>query len=192
MRTMFVSLLLALTTSAQAATWEVDPTHSQVGFAVSHLMISTVRGSFGTVSGTVEYDPARPVATRVSGTVGVASVDTNNGDRDKHLASADFFDVAKFPEMSFRSRSVRNVTKAGFELVGDLTIRGVTREMVFTVDRLAPEMKDPWGNVKSATSATATINRHDFGVSWNANLDGGGYVVGDEVVLTLDLELVRK
>lgn len=187
-----LSLTLALATPAVAATYEVDASHSQVGFSVTHMMVSTVRGSFGTVSGTIEYDPKNVAATKVSGKVTVASVDTNNADRDTHLKSAEFFGVDLFPEMTLKSKSVKNIGRTGFDLVTDLTIHGVTKEVVFHVNSLSADFTDPWGNVKAGTSATATINRQDFGVSWNKTLDQGGLVVGDEVALQLDLELLKK
>jgi polyisoprenoid-binding protein YceI len=186
------ALLLGVSLPAFAATYEVDPVHSQVGFSVTHMTVSTVRGVFGKVTGTVEYDAANVAATKVNGTVTIDSVDTNNADRDKHLVSPDFFDAAKFPSMTFTSKAVKNVTKTTFDLVGDLTIRGVTKEVTFKVNRLAPDMKDPWGNVKSGTIATTTINRQDFGVAWNTKLDQGGYVVGDDVAISLELELLKK
>lgn len=190
---MFASwLAVALATPAFAATYEVDGAHSQIGFSVSHMSVSTVRGAFGTVTGTVTYDPAKVEATQVTGKVGIASVDTNNADRDKHLVAPDFFDAVKFPEMTFTSTAVKNVTKDAFDLVGDLTLHGVTKPVTFHVNKLAPDVKDPWGNTKSGTTATAKINRQDFGVSWNKALDQGGYVVGDEVSITLDLELLKK
>jgi polyisoprenoid-binding protein YceI len=186
------ALLLGVSLPAFAATYEVDPVHSQVGFSVTHMTVSTVRGVFGKVTGTVEYDPANVAATKVNGTVSIDSVDTNNADRDKHLVSPDFFDATQFPSMTFTSKAVKNVTKTTFDLVGDLTIRGVTKEVTFKVNRLAPDMKDPWGNVKSGTIATTTINRQDFGVAWNTKLDQGGYVVGDDVAISLELELLKK
>ena len=115
----------------------------------------------------------------------------NARSRDDHLRSADFFDAAKFPELKFVSRSVRDIKPDGFDVVGDLTIHGVTRETVFHVAPLKPEMKDPWGNLKTGTTATAKVNRQDFGLVWNKTLDGGGYLVGDEVQITLDVELAK-
>jgi polyisoprenoid-binding protein YceI len=186
-------LCFALATPhAKAATYEVDAAHSRVGFSVSHMMVSTVRGEFGTVSGTVEYDAAKPAATVVKARVGVTSVDTRDGKRDDHLRSAEFFDATKFPEMTFASKSVTNVGDAGFDLVGDLTIHGVTKEVMFKVSKLPADRKDPWGNLKTGTHAVATINRQDFGVSWNNPLEGGGFIVGDEVTIELDVELLRK
>ncbi len=192
MRTLSTVLALALATPAAAATYEVDPVHSQIGFSITHMMVSTARGVFGTVTGTVEYDPANVAATKVNGKVGVGSADTNNADREKHLLSEAFFSVEKFPEMTFASKAVRNTDATSFDLVGDLTIRGVTREVVFDVRLLSPEYKDPWGNVKAGTVATTSINRQDFGVSFNSALDQGGYILGDDVLITLELELVKK
>ncbi len=186
-------LLLGLSAApALAATYEVDASHSRVGFSVSHMMVSTVRGEFGVVSGTVQYDPANVAATVVKAKVGVTSIDTRDTKRDDHLRSADFFDAAKFAEMTFNSKSVKNPTSEGFDLVGDLTIRGVTKEVTFKVKSLPADRKDPWGNFKTGTRATATINRQDFGVSWNNPLEGGGFIVGDEVTIELDVELLRK
>lgn len=184
--------LLSLLAPAFAATYEVDAAHSTIGFSVTHMSVSTVRGVFGTVSGTIDYDPANIAASKFSGKVGVGSVDTNNNDRDAHLKNADFFDVANFPEMTFVSKAIRNVTADGFEIVGDLTIRGVTKEVVFKTKKLSADKVDPWGNTKSGTTATATINRKDFGVSWNKAIDQGGWVVSDEVQIELLLELTKK
>lgn len=184
--------LVSLLAPAFAATYEVDAAHSTIGFSVTHMSVSTVRGVFGTVTGTIEYDPANVAASKFEGKVGVGSVDTNNNDRDAHLKNPDFFDAVKFPEMTFASKSVRNVTADGFEVVGDLTIRGVTKEVVFKVKKLAAEKVDPWQNTKSGTVATAVINRKDFGVSWNKAIDQGGWVVGDEVNVELLLELSKK
>ena len=183
---------LLASSSAYAATYDVDATHSRVGFSVSHMMVSTVRGEFGTVSGTVDWDPTNVAATKVNATVGVTSVDTRDAKRDEHLRSPDFFDAAKFADMTFKSKSVKNVTPEGFDLVGDLTIRGVTKEVTFKTRTFPGDRKDPWGNIKTGTRATATINRQDFGVKWNTALDGGGYVVGDEVTIELDVELARR
>lgn len=184
--------LFALSTPAFAASYTVDPSHTRVGFSVAHMMVSTVRGEFGTVAGTVEWDPANVAATKVDAKVTVTSVDTRDAKRDDHLRSPDFFDIAKFPEATFKSKSVKNITATTFDLVGDLTIHGVTKEVTFTVNKLPAERKDPWGNLKTGTRATTVINRKDFGMVWNKDLDGGGYIVGDEVSLELDVELLKK
>jgi polyisoprenoid-binding protein YceI len=156
------------------------------------MMVSTVRGEFGTVSGTVDWDPANVAATKVNAKVGVTSVDTRDAKRDEHLRSPDFFDVAKFAEMTFTSTAVKNITPEGFDLIGKLTIRDITKEVTFKVKTLPGDRKDPWGNLKTGTHATATINRQDFGVKWNTQIDGGGYIVGDDVAIELDIELARR
>jgi polyisoprenoid-binding protein YceI len=191
-RTLGALALLAFSAPSFAASYTVDAGHSRVGFAVSHMMVSTVRGEFGTFSGTVEYDPANVGATKVEGKVTVASVDTRDTKRDEHLKAPDFFDAAKFPEMTFKSKAVKNITDTTFDVVGDLTIHGVTKEVTLKVNKLAADRKDPWGNTKSGTRAVATINRQDFGMTWNKALDGGGYIVGDEVTIEIDAELTRK
>ncbi len=192
LRSLVLLPLLAASSSAFAATYAVDASHTRVGFSVSHMMVSTVRGEFGTVTGTVDWDPKNVAATKVDATVGTASVDTRDPKRDDHLRSPDFFDIAKFPEMKFKSKAVKNIGKESFDLVGDLTIRGVTKEVTLKVNTLPAERKDPWGNYKTGTRAVGTINRQDFGISWNNALDGGGVIVGDEVTIELDVELGRK
>lgn len=191
-RSSVLALSLLTTLPAWAASYTIDASHSRVGFSITHMTVSTVRGEFGTFSGTIEYDPNNVAATKVSGKVTVSAIDTRDVKRDEHLVSADFFDAAKFPEMSFVSTSVKNITADGFELVGNLTIHGVTKEVTFKVKKISAEVKDPWGNTKAGTSATAVINRQDFGLTWNKALDSGGYIIGDEVTIELDLELVRK
>jgi polyisoprenoid-binding protein YceI len=156
------------------------------------MTISTVRGQFGTVSGTVEYDPKNVAATKIDATVGVTSVDTQEPKRDDHLRSPDFFDAAKFPNMTFKSKSVKNVAADGFDVVGDLTIHGVTKETTFHVATFSPEVKDPFGNIKIGTHATAKVNRQDFGLTFNKQLDSGGYLVGDDVQIELDVEMAKS
>jgi polyisoprenoid-binding protein YceI len=185
-------LALALSTPALAATWSVDPVHTQVGFSVTHMMVSTARGTFSGVDGTIEYDPANVAATKVTATIQVATIDTHNADRDTHLRSPDFFDAETYPTITFVSKGVRKVSKAGFELVGDLTMKGVTKEVVLKTGPISPAYQDPWGNTKVGTTATLVVNRQDYGVSWNKTLDQGGVIVGDEVTITLDLELQKK
>jgi polyisoprenoid-binding protein YceI len=190
-RTLVLATLALASGSAFAADYTVDPAHTRVGFAISHLAVSKVRGTFGTATGTVSYDPANIPATKISAKVGIASIDTDEAKRDEHLKSPEFFDVAKFPEMSFTSKSVKNVTKDSFDVVGDLTIHGVTKEATLTVATFTQEVKDPWGNVKVGTSAKGKINRKDFGLTWNAALETGGFVVGEDVEIELDVELTK-
>lgn len=188
-RMLALGLLLAAPLTADAATWQIDAAHSRAGFSVRHMMVSWVKGYFGDLSGTVEYDPANPTATTADVTIQVTSINTGNDDRDAHLRNEDFFHVEAYPTMTFVGKSVRNATESGFELVGDLTIRGVTKEVVLDVTDLTPEVTDPWGNVKMGGSASTTINRQDFGVSYNSTLDQGGLLVGDNVKIEIDVEL---
>lgn len=187
-----LALTAGLSLPAAAATYEIDAGHTNVGFKVKHMMVSWVRGSFGSVSGTIEYDPAQPAATKVSAKVSVASIDTGVKDRDEHLRGSDFFDVAKFAEIQFTGKEVKAVTADGFDVVGDLTMHGVTKAATFHFTTPAADRKDPWGNTKSGLTATTKINRQDWGLSWNKSLDEGGVVVGDEVIIEIDVELQRK
>jgi polyisoprenoid-binding protein YceI len=170
------------------STWSVDPAHSHVEFAVRHLMISTVKGRFAEFAGTVELDPADLTTAKLSVTINAASVDTRTTDRDNHLRSADFFDVANHPTITYASKRVE---KRGddYAVIGDLTLRGVTREVPLAVS-LTGQAKDPWGNQKMAFEATAKINRNDFGLTWNAALEAGGVLVGEEVKISIDVQLL--
>lgn len=181
-----------MTTATPAApvltAWSIDSAHSQVGFAVKHLMISTVRGRFGAVSGTVEFPEGDYRDARASVTIDAASIDTGEEKRDAHLRSADFFDAGKFPTLTFTSRRVQAIDGDTFQLVGDLTIRDVTREVVLDVE-VDGFQKDPWGGERAGFSATTKVNRKDFGLSWNQALETGGLLVGDEVKISLDVQL---
>lgn len=183
---------LAAPSSAQTAAWSIDPAHSAAQFAVRHMMISNVKGEFGKISGTAEFDGKDVSTLSVQATIDATSINTRVSDRDTHLKSADFLDVAKFPTITFVSRKVQPVTAGRFKLIGDLTIRGVTREVALDVEGPTPEIKDQRGNVRIGASAATKINRKDFGVLWNRAMDSGGVVVGDEVAITIDLELTRK
>ncbi len=189
-----VALLLAslsLPAPAAAATWEVDPSHTTAAFRVRHMMVTWVRGEFGKVSGTVTYETGKVAEAKADITIDTASIDTREPKRDDHLRSPDFFDAATFPKITFKSKAVKNVTAAGFDLVGDLTIRGVTKEVTLKVEGPTQEIKDPYGNTKLGASGTVTVNRKDFGVNWNKSLDGGGIVVGDEVQVMIEVELKK-
>jgi len=172
-------------------TWAIDPAHAELGFAVRHLMLSTVRGRFGAVSGTITVDEKQPTSAKIDVTVDVTSVDTRQEMRDNHLRSADFFDVANHPTMHFVSKRIEGDVTKTFKVVGDLTIRGTTREVTLDA-KFEGRAKDPWGNDRAGFSATGKLNRHDFGLNWNQALETGGVVVGDEVKLTLDVEVVRQ
>ena len=181
----------AVETSAARTTWAIDPVHSSVEFAVRHLMITTVKGRFTDVKGTVILDSAQPGRSSVDITVAVASIDTREAQRDAHLRSADFFDVEKFPTLTFRSTAVRELSPEAFKLVGDLTIHGVTREVVLDV-AAEGRSKDPWGGERAGYSATTKIKRSDFGLTWNQLLETGGLAVSDDVRITLDVQLVKQ
>lgn len=170
--------------------WTVDPSHSNVEFAVRHLMISTVKGRFGEVSGTVHADPASPATGKVDITIGVGSVDTREPQRDAHLRSADFFDAEQFPSMTFRSTRIEGQGDR-FTVAGDLTIRGVSRPVVLDVTSEGLG-KDPWGGERAGFSAVTKIKRSDFGLTWNQVLEAGGVAVSDEVRIALDVELVKQ
>jgi len=178
-------------TLATATTWAIDASHSHVAFAVRHLMISTVRGQFTDVNGVVVLDEEQPSNSRVEVTVGIPSIETREPQRDAHLRSADFFDAERFPTMTFVSRKITGSLDGSFALAGDLTIRGVSHEVV--LDAQAEGLTtDPWGGRRAGFSATGKISRSAFGLTWNQALETGGVVVGDEVKITLDVELVQQ
>ena len=173
------------------AIYRIDPAHSSAHFSVRHMMIANVRGEFTKVSGTIKLDPANPTGSSVEATIDATSINTREPDRDKHLKSADFLDVEKFPVLTFKSKAV---SKDGDEwkVKGDLTIHGVSKEVTLTVEGPTPETKDPWGNVRIGASASTKINRKDFGLHWNTALEAGGVLVGDEVKITLDVEATKQ
>jgi len=187
-----LAAVLALPGHAANSTWQIDPNHSAAQFAVRHLTISTVRGAFTKVSGTVQLDDKDIAKSSVDVTIDVASVDTRVPDRDNDLRSDHFFDVAKYPTITFKSKKVEQVGAGKLRITGDLTIHGTTKEVALDVDGPTPPVKDPWGNQRAAAMATTKINRQDFGVKWNATMDNGGVVVGDDVTITIDVELVQK
>lgn len=185
------------TTTAAAASkplsgnYTLDASHSSATFSVRHLMISNVRGEFQKLTGSASYDPGKPSDTTIQATLDVASISTREPARDTHLKSADFFDAEKFPSITFVSRSASAKPDGDLEIKGDLTIHGTTREVALEVTDLTPERKDPWGNLRIGATATARIKRSDFGMTWNAALEAGGVVVGDEVKIQLEVELVK-
>ena len=175
---------------AAAQSWTLDPAHSAASFAARHMMVSTVRGDLGKITGTAVFDPRQPATGSVEATIDVTGINTREPGRDTHLKSADFFDVAKFPTMTFKSKKVEPAAGGGYKVTGDLTMKGVTKEVVLDVEPLRPVIKDQRGASRTGTTATTKINRQDFGVNWSRALDGGGVVVSDEVSVTIDVELI--
>jgi polyisoprenoid-binding protein YceI len=173
-------------------TYQIDPAHSAAHFSVRHMMISNVRGDFTKVSGTVLLDARNPANSAVEALIDAASINTREAQRDTHLKSADFFDVEKYPEMAFRSKSVVAAEDGELRVKGDLTIHGVTREVTLTVEGPTPEAKDPWGNQRIGATATTKINRKDFGLGWNVALEAGGVLVGEDIRISIDIEAIRQ
>jgi polyisoprenoid-binding protein YceI len=179
-------------TLPQVRSYDIDSSHSSATFKVRHLMVTNVRGELGPITGRVIIDESDLSRSSVEATIDATAISTRDEKRDAHLRSPDFFDVEKYPTITFRSRRVEPGKGGHLRVTGDLTIRGITRETTLEVEPLSPEVRDPWGNDKRGISATTRINRKDFEVSWNAALDGGGLVVGDEVAVTIEVELGRK
>lgn len=184
---------MSTSASAQTATstWNIDPVHSNVEFKVKHMMISNVKGQFTGLQGVLTRDEADLSNSRVQVSIDAASINTRDPQRDAHLKSADFFDVGKFPTLSFKSTRIVRASEGELAVTGDLTIHGVTRIVVFTVEGPTPAAKDPWGNTRLGLSATTKINRKDFGLNWNTGLEAGGILVGDDVTITLDVQFVK-
>lgn len=171
-------------------TYQIDPSHSSANFSIKHMMIAKVHGGFEKLSGTFIYDAANPTNSNVDVTIDVASINTREAQRDTHLKSADFFDVEKYPAIGFKS--IRFEKNGGdLKIVGNLTIHGVTNIVSLNVEGPSEELKDPWGNTKIGASATAKISRKDFGLTWNAALEAGGLLVGDEVSISIDVQFVK-
>lgn len=177
-------------TTAIPTTWSIDPAHSHVEFAVRHLMISTVKGRFGVVTGTLTTDESDPPKGEVEVSIDASSIDTREAQRDAHLKSADFFDVERFPAITFRGSRISDVSGDRFKLTGDLSIHGVTREVTLDVTSEG-RGKDPWGGERAGFSATTKIKRSEFGLTWNQVLETGGIAVGDEIKIALDIEAVK-
>jgi polyisoprenoid-binding protein YceI len=185
-------LLIGVPALASAATYDIDPAHSNSQFSIRHMMISNVKGQFTKTTGTVVYDEKNPEKSTVEAVIDVDSIDTRNTQRDGHLKSPDFFDAAKYPTITFKSTSVKQPRPGKLEVTGLLTMHGATKEVVLDVDGPTAEAKDMQGHLRVGASATTKINRNDFGVKWNAPVPTGGVVVGEEVAITLDLEFLKK
>jgi polyisoprenoid-binding protein YceI len=172
-------------------TYQIDPAHSSAQFTVRHMMISNVRGSFNKVTGTVVYDPDNIAAAEVEANIDAASISTGDASRDAHLKSPDFLDVEKYPAIVFKSKKVEAASDGEVKVTGDLTIHGVTKETVLKVEGPTDETKDPFGNVRIGASAVTKIKRSEHGLTWNAALETGGFLVGDELKIELDLSLIK-
>jgi polyisoprenoid-binding protein YceI len=189
-----ISTIIALTlpTFAFATTWTIDPDHSNVGFKVRHLMVSNVKGSFEKHTGVVEINDKDITKSKVEVSIDTNSINTNVQKRDEHLRSADFFDVAKYPAMTFVSKKVAKAGKDKLKVTGDLTLHGITKQVVLDVEGPSKESKDPWGNIRKGATAITKINRKDFGLVWNAALETGGVAVGEEITITMEIEMIKK
>jgi polyisoprenoid-binding protein YceI len=179
------------TPQISATTWNIDPVHSVAEFKVKLMMISNVKGQFPKVTGALTLDESDLTNSHVEASIEAISIETRDPQRDTHLKSADFFDVEKFPTLSFKSAGIRHVRDGELAVEGSLTLRGVTRKVLFSVEGPTPPAKDPWGNTRVDGAATTEINRKDFGLIWNAALETGGILVGDEVTITLDVQFVK-
>lgn len=184
--------MTAQTSTATAiTTWNIDPVHSVAEFKVKHMMISNVKGQFTGVSGTLAFDEEDITNSKIEATIDSSSINTREAQRDAHLKSADFFDVEKFPTLGFKSNRVTRTGNGELAVEGELTIHGVTRTVVFAVEGPTAPGKDPWGNTRIGISGTTRINRKDYGLTWNAALETGGILVGEEVTITLDVQFVK-
>jgi polyisoprenoid-binding protein YceI len=178
-------------TAANVTTWNLDPAHSIAEFKVKHMMISNVKGHFSGLSGTLTLHEPEHTLTRIEASVDVSTVSTGDAQRDGHLKGAEFFDVEKFPTMTFKSTRVEPKSDGDFTVTGDLTLHGVTKTVTFAVSDVSAPAKDPWGNTKIGLAATTKINRKDFGLTWNAALETGGFLVGDEATVTLEVQFIK-
>jgi polyisoprenoid-binding protein YceI len=178
-------------TPTATSTWNIDPTHSHAEFKVKHLMISNVKGSFPKVSGVLTLHETDLTHSSVEASIDVASIETRDAQRDGHLKSADFFDVEKYPTMTFKSTKVTATSAGEGTVEGNLTIRDITKPVVFQVEGPTAAVKDPWGNLRVAVAATTKISRKEFGLTWSAPMEAGGVMVGDEVTITLEVEFVK-
>jgi polyisoprenoid-binding protein YceI len=187
-----LAAILSLPAAAATTNWQIDPQHSSAQFSVRHMAISTVRGAFNKVTGTIMVDDKDITKSTVDVIIDASTVDTHEPNRDNDIRSDKFFDVAHYPSITFKSKKVEQVAPGKLKVTGDLTIRGTTKEVVLDVDGPTVPIKDTWGNQRSAANAATKINRQDFGVKWNATLDNGGVVVSDEVSINIDVEMIHK
>jgi polyisoprenoid-binding protein YceI len=188
----YALVFFLLAPPASGSEWEIDASHSSAQFAVRHFMVSTVRGTFGTLSGAVNLDEQDITQSSVTAEIDVASIDTREAKRDEHLRGTDFFDVEKHPTMRFVSKKVEQIDATRYTVTGDMTMRGVTKEVAFAVEGSSTPITDPWGKLRLGGVATATIDRTEFGLSYNRLLEAGGVTIGEEVTITIDFELTPK
>ena len=181
---------MSTVTAPAVSTWNIDSSHSSVQFKVKHMMISNVKGEFTAITGSLKHDSDNPANSQVEVSIDATSINTRDAQRDTHLKSPDFFHVDQFPTLTFKSTHVSR-KNGELAVTGDLTIHGITRPVTFEVEGPSEPMKDPWGNTRLGLSATARINRKDFGLTWNAALETGGILVGDEVTITLDVQFIK-
>jgi polyisoprenoid-binding protein YceI len=177
--------------TANPSTWNIDPVHSAAEFKVKHMMISNVKGKFTGLAGVLNLDEADLTKSSIEASIPINTITTGEDQRDGHLKSADFFDVEKFPAMTFKSSKVTPASGGEFTVTGDLTLHGVSKAVTFVVEGLSQPAKDPWGNLRIGLSATAKINRKDFGLTWNSALETGGVLVGEDIAITLDVEFIK-
>ncbi len=187
-----IAATLAVSSPAATTTWQIDPAHTAAGFSVKHMMIATVRGQFKGVTGTVNWDDQDISNSIVDVTIDANTVDTGEPKRDADPKSANFFDVANYPTITFKSTKIERISAAKMKVAGNLTIHGITKPVVLDVEGPSGAIKDPYGKTRVALNATATVNRMEYGVKWNAKMDGGGIVVGDDVNINIDLEMIKK
>jgi polyisoprenoid-binding protein YceI len=181
----------AVSAPGTVTTWNIDPAHSAAEFKVRHLMISNVKGKFSGLSGVLKLDEGNYAHSSVEASIPVSTVSTGDEKRDGHLLTADFFDAEKFPAMAFKSTNVESTGGGNYDVSGDLTIHGVTKPVVFKVEDVSEPSKDPWGNSRIGLSGSIKIDRKDFGLTFNASLETGGVMVGEEVTISLDVEFVK-
>lgn len=181
----------APSTALTLTTWELDPAHTLVEFSAKHMMITTVKGRFTDVSGTIHADEQNPSRSSVEATIKAASIDTRTEQRDQHLRSADFLDVEHYPDITFKSTRVEAIDKEHYRVIGDLTIRGTTRPVTLDTT-FEGRGKDPWGGERAGFSATTKIDRREFGLTWNQALEAGGVLVGNEIKISIEVEAVKK
>ena len=191
-RRLLIAAAVALSAPALAATWQIDPAHSNVSFSVRHMMVSNVRGEFTKVSGSVEGDEKAPTQAVINATMDASSINTREEKRDTHLKSADFLDVAKYPTITFKSKRIEPSGTGQFKVTGDLTLHGVTREVVLDVSDVTPPIKDPMGKTRAGAHATTKVDRKDFGINWSKTMDGGGLLVGNDVDISFDVEATTQ